>query len=84
MQTVGHNNDLMVECMNTDPTDPNKPDGSFELKEGVFGEKSKAKLPVMYFANKPHVVCASAFEAPKDQSPDTSKTNADLFCKGSG
>lgn len=84
VQTVGHNNDLMVECMNTDPTDPNKPDGSFELKEGVFGEKSKAKFPVIYMGNKPLVVCKGAFEKPKDDSPDTSKTSADLFCKGAG
>jgi len=47
VQTVGHNNDLKVECMNIDPTDPNKPDGKFELLDNVFGDKSKSLFPVM-------------------------------------
>jgi len=29
--TISHLNDLYVECMNIDPTDPNKEEGSFEL-----------------------------------------------------
>jgi len=31
INTVSHMNDLYVECMNVDPTDPNKEEGSFEL-----------------------------------------------------
>lgn len=47
VKIAGHNNDLKVECMNVDPTDPNKPDGSFELTDKLFGDKSKSKFPVM-------------------------------------
>lgn len=41
VQTASHNNDLHVMCMNIDPTDPNKPDGTFLLSKTVFGEDGK-------------------------------------------
>jgi len=39
--SVSHNNDLNVQCMNIDPTDPNKEDGTYLLSKTVFGEAGK-------------------------------------------
>jgi hypothetical protein len=39
--TISHGNDLYVECMNIDPTDPNKEEGSFAFDQNIFGEENK-------------------------------------------
>lgn len=58
---ISHSSDIVVECQDMDPTNPNKPDGYMDFYKPYEG--SNDKFPVVYYNNKLHFFCAESFDS---------------------
>jgi len=71
--SIDHSSDIIIECQDFDPTNPNKPDGMMDLFKPYDG--SNDRFPIVYFNNQIHFFCDTAFN---------NKKYADLYCKLKG